>query len=250
LTKLWILSDLHLEFFEGKYSPNPPKHDFLILAGDIDIGIKNSVYSISHLSNNPIIQIAGNHEYYRRYFENEINAIDDVRSAGWNYLENHTYISQEHNIKFIGCTLWSDFNIFNNQQESMILSERYINDFFLINHNGRNFRPEYALKIHKTSLSFLNRELESPFMGKRVVITHHAPSKYSIHPRFQDSPLTPSFVNNLEKLILRYQPDLWIHGHTHDSFDYYIKNTRVICNPRGYDHELNSSFKEDLVVEI
>ena len=27
---------------------------------------------------------------------------------------------------------------------------------------------------------------------------------------------------------------LWIHGHTHDSFDYVVNGTRVLCNPRGY----------------
>ncbi len=27
---------------------------------------------------------------------------------------------------------------------------------------------------------------------------------------------------------------LWIHGHTHDSFDYVHNGTRVVCNPRGY----------------
>ena len=25
-----------------------------------------------------------------------------------------------------------------------------------------------------------------------------------------------------------------IHGHTHNSFDYSVKGTRVVCNPRGY----------------
>ena len=27
---------------------------------------------------------------------------------------------------------------------------------------------------------------------------------------------------------------LWIHGHTHTSFDYRVGGCRVICNPRGY----------------
>ena len=33
--------------------------------------------------------------------------------------------------------------------------------------------------------------------------------------------------------------DLWVHGHTHDSFDYLVDRPgggtcRVVCNPRGY----------------
>ena len=27
---------------------------------------------------------------------------------------------------------------------------------------------------------------------------------------------------------------LWVHGHMHDSFDYAVNGTRIVCNPRGY----------------
>ena len=30
---------------------------------------------------------------------------------------------------------------------------------------------------------------------------------------------------------------LWIHGHTHTAFDYWVQGTRIVCNPRGYAHE-------------
>ena len=44
---------------------------------------------------------------------------------------------------------------------------------------------------------------------------------------------------------------LWIHGHTHESFDYEIGKTRVICNPRGYAPiEINKEFKPDFNVEV
>jgi len=46
---------------------------------------------------------------------------------------------------------------------------------------------------------------------------------------------------------------LWIHGHTHDSFDYLVRDTRVVCNPRGYvkhDIQENASFDPALVVQI
>lgn len=29
-------------------------------------------------------------------------------------------------------------------------------------------------------------------------------------------------------------PVRWVHGHTHDSFDYDVRGCRVVCNPRGY----------------
>jgi hypothetical protein len=32
----------------------------------------------------------------------------------------------------------------------------------------------------------------------------------------------------------RPQIRLWLHGHTHHNFNYWIGETRVVCNPRGY----------------
>lgn len=46
---------------------------------------------------------------------------------------------------------------------------------------------------------------------------------------------------------------LWIHGHTHDSFDYTVEGTRVLCNPRGYAKNgvnENTSFHAGLVVQV
>lgn len=38
----------------------------------------------------------------------------------------------------------------------------------------------------------------------------------------------------LERLMNGDRVALWIHGHTHDSFDYRHNGTRILCNPRGY----------------
>jgi hypothetical protein len=46
---------------------------------------------------------------------------------------------------------------------------------------------------------------------------------------------------------------LWIHGHTHDSFDYRLNGTRVLCNPRGYARDgvnENPMFDPQLVIEV
>jgi hypothetical protein len=46
---------------------------------------------------------------------------------------------------------------------------------------------------------------------------------------------------------------LWVHGHTHDSFDYVVNGTRVLCNPRGYAKDgvnENVRFDPDLLVEV
>jgi Icc-related predicted phosphoesterase len=97
----------------------------------------------------------------------------------------------------------------------------------------------------------LHRELSQKFDGPTVVVTHHAPSPRSIAPKFADSELNPAFTSNLEPLIEHYQPALWVHGHMHNSSDYKIGQTRVVCNPRGYfPDELNPLFNPDLVVDL
>ena len=85
------------------------------------------------------------------------------------------------------------------------------------------------------------------------MVTHHAPSPRSIHPRFAGSVINACFISDAERLIDGARADLWIHGHTHDSFDYNVNGTRVLCNPRGYAKDgvnENASFDADLVVEI
>jgi len=81
-------------------------------------------------------------------------------------------------------------------------------------------------------LAFLARALAEPFDGPTVVVTHHGPHPGSIHPRFNGNVANPAFVSDLSSLMGRAA--LWIHGHTHASFDYEVAGTRVLANPRGY----------------
>jgi Icc-related predicted phosphoesterase len=50
-----------------------------------------------------------------------------------------------------------------------------------------------------------------------------------------------------------WAPTLWVHGHTHEAFDYRINDTRVIVNPRAYPNEVSSTaleFAWDRVIEV
>lgn len=67
-----------------------------------------------------------------------------------------------------------------------------------------------------------------------MVVTHHAPSLHSVPPRFAGSALNVNFVSDAEHLVGRERACVWVHGHLHDSSNYEINGTRVLCNPRGY----------------
>ena len=87
-------------------------------------------------------------------------------------------------------------------------------------------------------------------MTRAVVITHHAPSPRSIRRWFQDDPLNPAFASDLDRLIERYQPALWVHGHMHDPVDERLGKTRLVANPAGYAHEQKREFDPALCIDL
>ena len=109
------------------------------------------------------------------------------------------------------------------------------------------------MELHGRHSAWLQKRLAQAHAGPTVVITHHAPSPRSIHPRFAGSPVNASFVSDAEHLLGRDRVQLWIHGHTHDSFDYQVAGTRVVCNPRGYARDgvnENAAFDASLTIDV
>jgi hypothetical protein len=88
------------------------------------------------------------------------------------------------------------------------------------------------------------------------VLTHHAPSYQSVHPKYRNSGIANgAYVSDLDDLILDHTSiKYWSHGHTHSSFRYKINECEVICNPRGYfghnTSDLNLDFDPNLTIEI
>jgi hypothetical protein len=129
--------------------------------------------------------------------------------------------------------------------------ELYLNDFRTIRDGGRNYSPKKMIQLHEKSLDWLQQELENPFDGKTVVITHHLPSMSSVAERYKQDLLSACFSSELAHLFGKMS--LWIHGHTHDSCDCEMNGTRVVCNPRGYvrsNHAENPEFNPSLIIEI
>ena len=100
--------------------------------------------------------------------------------------------------------------------------------------------------------AFIEGELEKAerFGLTPVVATHHAPSPKCIRPWFEGSRLNPGFASDLDAVIARYQPPLWVHGHMHDRVDVVLGETRVMCNPGGYDGVEEHEFDPALVIDV
>ena len=118
----------------------------------------------------------------------------------------------------------------------------------------RRLRPEDTLRLHAEQRDWLLRELQRPFAGPTVVVTHHAPHRDSLAPRFAADWISAAYVSELPAAAFD-RPALWVHGHTHTSRDYRVGNCRVICNPRGYARGRggppeNAEFDPALVVDV
>jgi Icc-related predicted phosphoesterase len=257
MTKFQIMSDIHQEFSKV---PLIRKENIvgevLLLAGDITNGPARIEY-LKELEL-PIYAIMGNHEYYRTSFNTALGHYRDyyeyAKITNLELLENDTIF--HNNMRIIGTTLWTNFQaptVVGLVDDEIIRWEDQTRnceigmaDFSVI----RDFSVYRALEEHKKALQYIKEMLSRKHDGPTIVMTHHAPSFKSSHPKYDSSYIKAGFCSDLDYVIEEFQPDLWIHGHTHESFDYNIGKTRIICNPYGYGLENRHGFKEKLIVEL
>lgn len=135
---------------------------------------------------------------------------------------------------------------------------RDANGSFIIERNEKKsrpsmFTPQDSYEDHCAMIEFIRGMVKNCPNEKYVVCGHHAPSKQSTHPRYKNETLmNTAYSSDLTNLILEYpQIKLWTHGHTHESFDYMVGSTRVVCNPRGYiNYEARADEFKLVTVEI
>lgn len=262
--KIRVLSDLHTEF--GPYEIVAAGEDLLILAGDIGVHTRamGFVKQTAQKLGVPIIIIAGNHEFYQseehedsHTWEDTLDAvraeadhIDVVVKGEVTFLEDTAVLYE--GVRVIGATLWTDMKLFGDNPLIPYHVWCGMGDFRLImSKKNHPLSIDQVIERHTESLRFITETLQQPHDGPTVVVTHHAPSSLSVSGRYRHNPVSAGYASLLEDLILDMKPNLWLHGHTHTSFDYELGETRVVCNPRGYEqHELNSEFNPRLILEV
>lgn len=272
--RLWPMSDLHIDVTRGWNLPSGdsrPEFDVMIVAGDLmpkaERGVK---WLLDRVPDRPVVYCMGNHEFYGEDVDRTIEKAKAV-AAGTNVhaLENETV--RFGNVTFVVCALWTDFALFGDQRREMAIAEDRMNDFKRIR-TGRyveRFRPPHALARHRRSRAFLEAELRKDRPGPLVIVTHHAcrrPELRLSDPPKPDELLSAAYYSDLTDLMVPAPDDgrgalspadLWIYGHTHESFDGVIGETRVLSNAKGYGPWLprerawdNPDFNEKLIIEI
>ena len=248
------MSDLHLGL--GAFEIPRNDADAVILAGDI--ARPGEAVSWASGFSKPVIYVPGNHEFYGGSIAGVADELKQ-RCAGTNIrvLDNDEIVIA--GVRFLGTTLSTDFMLFGEAEkraEAVRQALGFMRDFSRIRVGDAAqapFTPADSAALFALQSAWLEGRLAEPHAGPTVVITHHAPSRRSIHPRFADSLLNACFVSDAEHLVGAGRAQLWVHGHTHDSFDYALNGARVVCNPRGYAKNgvnENPLFDPNFVVEI
>ncbi len=250
-----ILSDLHFEA-QGEIVIPQVESDLIVLAGDIGEGLDGIHWALrqSRALGKPILYVFGNHEHYRQSFPGLITEAKLLcHGSDVHVLERNRYVKD--GIRFLGCTLWTDFHLFGPELAHTCkeVARIYMPDYVsVIKQNQELLQPEDTFWLFEQSSKWLQHELDQDWQGKTVVATHHAPSNRSNDPRNADDPMSASFISNLDHLINCQNIDAWVHGHTHFNIDYLIRKTRVITNQRGYPGEdlPGNSFSPDRIFSI
>lgn len=243
------MSDLHLEA-RGLERPQAEAADIVVLAGDIHNGLFGIHWALENF-NVPVIYVPGNHEFYGYSRPDLLVKMRRLcRGSHVHLLEQDCLIIGDW--RFLGTTLWTDFAIDGDRRGGMNLAQRCMPDYRTIQASkGEPFTPQRALDLHQRNLAWLEAQLASSREAQNVVISHHAPSPRSIAPQYVGNNLNPAFISDLEAMIADNRIALWIHGHTHTAFDYRIGETRVVCNPRGYQpYETDTGYEAGKVLTL
>jgi predicted phosphodiesterase len=272
--KIKVVSDLHLEFSDINIT-NDEACDVLILSGDIMVAndlhdhpaplsggwygddyrqlgrrqqsaqryrdfLKRCSFQFPHT-----IYVAGNHEFYHGKWQQTLETLATECERHPNIYFMERGAKKIDDVTFIGSTLWTDMNkadpLTLHAVRDMMMDYKCIRKEF---EGYTTLKPHDTVMRHRQSLDYIKNVVAERGDEKFVVIGHHSPSFQSVHEQYRSEYLmNGAYHSSLEEFILdRPQIKLWTHGHTHHPFDYMIGETRVVCNPRGYE---NDGYSED-----
>jgi predicted phosphodiesterase len=283
--KIQLCSDLHLEFSDINIT-NEDNADVLILSGDIMIAqdlhehhaadfnpyssgaladLSRKLQRVARFRNflercsvqfPHVVYVMGNHEFYHGKFYASIDHMrEEVAKFDNIYLlENDTKVIND--VVFVGATLWTNMN--KHDPMTMHAVKDMMNDFRTIRNDRREYAamsPRDVVLRHTHTLDYFRARLSEHKDKKCVVVGHHSPSFKSVHESHRSQILmNGAYHSDLSEFILDHpQVKLWCHGHTHHPFDYVIGETRIVCNPRGYEgdgYSEDTGWNPNLILEI
>jgi len=238
MTRIWVLSDLHIDVVQDLDLGEHPNADLIIMAGDLcDGGHDPAPWLLETFSDEErsrLIYVPGNHDAYHVGLVGVPDRLRHLRDAtGIITLDRETIEIDGRRI--LGCTMWSPLSpTLDNAGGDLAAIPGFSGDAWRAAHDRDR------------------AWLEETVREGDLVVTHHAPSWSGLDARMQQNPrsaaLASGYYADMGELIEQRQPALWLHGHTHITKEYQVGETRVVSNAHG--RGLGLHFQPDYVVEI
>lgn len=250
--KLRLISDLHMEGYY--YSYTPVGEDLVVFAGDIHTRNRHEELIEQVPETTQIIMVAGNHEYYHREFHEVNRYLKSLETVykNFKFLNNDSFVHD--GVHFYGGTMYSDFYLYGQGEhwQTIADADKFIMDFRVSqiedDGNRRIWSTDDHIKEHTKFRNGLQHWIRETEGHKRVVVSHFVPHLKAVHPRWGRSALNGYFTCDMDKHM--GWEGLWLYGHTHDSGDFMVGDTRCVGNPRGYGDENRHGFEEEKILEI
>lgn len=246
--KLHIISDLHLD----TWGMEPPicDADACAVLGDVHEGVAGFDFLRRIADTKPVLLVLGNHEFYLSSLKDTYAAWEEKAKEHGNIIliQNSTHVL--NNVRFVGGTLWTDFN--NQNPIQLMQGQGVTKDYLYIDNDERDERitTSFILSEHLKTKTYIQSVLETPFEGKTVVLSHHAPSYRCVPEKYDGHPHNYMYCSDLDSVIYYNDLDVWAFGHMHSKSDFNFEGKRIIANPRGTNKYPNDEFNPYLVINI
>lgn len=236
MTNPLIVADLHLDLWD-RANLNPlDQLDFegvelMIIAGDLTnkprVRWKQAFALIGkYIPLDRVHVLPGNHDYYDFRLDGDDRLAEIAHTAGATFAQKSAIIHGA--TRYLCCTLWTDMRLgIGTLEENAAEAARIMNDYRYIRvaHSGfRKVQPIDTITLHREHVAWLEARLSQPFAGETVVVTHHAPHPFALSP---GGPVPQAYASDLSDLIMRYQPERWLFGHTHLAAEFEIGTTKL-----------------------
>lgn len=254
IMKLRYISDIHLEFLK-KY-PLLTNKDYdnttLCLLGDVGYPeseiYKNFIKHCSKTFKNTIV-LYGNHEYYSKIktkitidekllltndFPDNVYFLDNNCIYLNTITNNVTDVPEEHCVKIIGSTLWSNID------EKITCMINDYNCIYVPVKNSiftsKKLTYNDTIQMYNKSIEYILNEIKKNI--KCILLTHHG-----VHPlcngKYSNNDLCSAYASDIPELYKCNNLLACINGHTHQNIYTVIPETNIklLSNCLGYRSE-------------
>ena len=251
MINIGLVSDLHTEFWTttteqrigAMIQERLDAADLILLPGDIGHGADGVAMARRLFPDKPVFMVAGNHEFYQGDYAAVLDDLQAAATGNIHFL--HMAVGEitirDTAVRIIGTTLWTDFDLHGTPDLSLLAARRGLNDFRLITYHDHLLTPLDTLAWHHEQRAWIMTQLDDPFDGLTILMTHHAPASFAIAGRYVLDDLSPCFASRMESILLQDDLPLVVWGHTHHCIDRTIERTRFVSSQTGYPGQIRAT---------